>query len=107
MNEIPTFDFLADELAVKARNLGNLGIRLKFVFEDHGVVHIDATQDPPTVSRDASLPADVAITAPMKVWLDLRAKKISPPVAAMMRKIRLEGDVARGMKLAPRIMAVL
>jgi len=102
-----SFDFLANELAEKARNLGNLGAKLKFVFEGEGVVHIDATTEAPVITRDDALPADVIVTAPLKIWLDLRAKKIAPHVAAMTRKIKIQGDVVKGMKLAPRIMTVL
>lgn len=107
MSEGITFDFLAAELSEKAKGLGNLGVKLKFVFEGMGVVHIDAAQDAPVVSRDESAPADVVISAPLNVWLDLRAKKLAPHVAAMTKKIRLQGDIVRGMKLAPRIMKVL
>jgi len=107
MSEGITFDFLADELAGKAGSLGNMGVRLKFVFEGMGVVHIDATQDVPVVSRNELAPADVTISAPLDVWLDLRAKKLAPHVAAMTKKIKLQGDIVRGMKLAPRIMKVL
>ena len=101
------FDFLATELAEKAVNLGNLGAKLKFVFEGEGVVHIDASSDTPVVTRDDSLDADITITAPLKIWLDLRAKKIAPHVAAMTRKLKIQGDLTRGMKLAPQLMAVL
>jgi putative sterol carrier protein len=107
MSEPLSFEFLANELSVKAKGLGNLGAKLKFVFEGMGVVHIDATHDVPVVSQDDALPADVVIRAPLNVWLDLRAKKLAPHVAAMTRKIKLEGDIVRGMKLAPRIMTVL
>lgn len=107
MSEVLSFDFLASELAEKAKNLGNLGTKLKFVFEGEGVVHIDASMDTPSITRDDSLPADVIIRAPMAIWLDLRAKKLAPHVAAMTRKIKIEGDIVRGMKLAPRIMTVL
>ncbi|MFI4939839.1 MAG: SCP2 sterol-binding domain-containing protein [Burkholderiales bacterium] len=107
MSEGITFDFLADELSVKAKGLGNMGVKLKFVFEGMGAVHIDATQDIPVVTRDELAPADVTITAPLNVWLDLRAKKLAPHVAAMTKKIKLQGDILRGMKLAPRIMKIL
>lgn len=107
MDNTPTFDFLADELTGKSKNLGNLGIRLKFIFEGMGVIHIDATTDQPTVTRDGSKPADFTISAPLNIWLDLRAKKLAPHVAAMTRKIKFEGDLVRGLALAPRIMAVL
>lgn len=102
-----SFDFLATELAAKAVNLGNLGATLKFVFEGEGVVHIDASTDTPVVTRDDSLAADITITAPLKIWLDLRAKKLAPHVAAMTRKLKIQGDLSRGMKLAPQLMAVL
>lgn len=106
MSEL-NFDFLANELAEKAKNLGNLGAQLKFIFEGEGCVHIDATSDNPVVTRDDSLEADITVSAPLKIWLDLRAKRIAPHVAAMTRKIKIQGDLTRGMKLAPRIMAVL
>jgi len=107
MSEVITFDFLANELSEKAKGLGNLGATLKFIFEGEGAVHIDATKDVPVVSRDELAQADVIITAPLNVWLDLRAKKLAPHVAAMTKKIKLQGDIVRGMKLAPRIMKVL
>lgn len=102
-----TFDFLADELEDKVKNLGNLGVTLKFVFEGMGNVFIDATKDIPTLVRNVDQPADFNIAAPLKIWLDLRDKKLAPHVAAMTRKIKFEGDLVRGLKLAPKIMAVL
>lgn len=106
MSEL-TFEFLAEELAEKAKGLGGLNAKLRFVFEGEGVVHIDATVEPAVVSRDAGLPADFTIIAPLRIWLDLRARKIAPHVAAMTRKLKIEGNVMRGMQLAPRIMTVL
>jgi len=107
MSEQPTFESLADELAVKVRGLGNLGVTMKFVFEGIGNVFIDAKQDVPTLARNVEAPADFTVIGPLNVWLDLRAKKIAPHVAAMTRKIRFEGDLVRGLGLAPKIMTVL
>jgi len=106
MTEELNFDFLATEVSGKAMNLGKLDVKLKFVFEGEGQVHIDATGDTPVITRDDA-DADITVTAPLKVWLDLRSKKLAPHVAAMTRKIKLKGNIAKGMKLAPRIMAVL
>jgi putative sterol carrier protein len=107
MSEQPTFESLADELAVKIRGLGNLGVTMKFIFEGMGNVLIDAKQDVPTLTRNVETPADFTISAPLNIWLDLRAKKLAPHVAAMTRKIRFEGDLVRGLSLAPKIMTVL
>lgn len=107
MNEQPSFEFLADELERKSKNLGNLGVTLKFTFEGMGNVFIDARQDQPSLSRNSDQKADFMVSAPLKVWMDLRAKRIAPHVAAMTRKIKFEGDMIKGMKLAPKIMAVL
>lgn len=107
MNEPLDYNFLATELESKALGLGNLGAKLKFVFEGDGVVHIDATGEQPVITRDPSLPADFVITAPLQVWIDLRAKKIAPHVAAMTRRLKFQGDMVTGMKLTPRIMSVL
>lgn len=107
MTEELTFDFLADELAGKFARVGNLGVKLRFVFEGMGVVHIDATKDVPTTSTNPELPADFSVTAPYTVWLDMRAKRLAPHTAAMTRKVRVEGDLLRGMKLIPRVITVL
>jgi putative sterol carrier protein len=107
MSDQPSFEFLADELEQKSKNLGNLGVTLKFTFEGMGNVFIDARQDQPSLSRNSDQKADFMVSAPLKVWMDLRAKRIAPHVAAMTRKIKFEGDMVKGMKLAPKIMAVL
>lgn len=107
MTQTLDYDFLATELESKALGLGNLGVRLKFIFEGSGVVHIDATRDVPVITRDDSLPADINISASLPIWLDLRAKKLAPHVAAMTRKIKFQGDMVKFMKLLPRVMAVL
>jgi putative sterol carrier protein len=101
------FEILADELETKCKNLGNLGVTMKFVFEGMGSVFIDARKDEPTLARNLEDKADFNISAPLKVWLDLRDKKLAPHVAAMTRKIKFDGDLVRGLKLAPKVMTVL
>lgn len=107
MTQTLDYDFLATELESKALGLGNLGASLKFVFEGSGVVHIDATKDVPVITRNDALPADFTVTASLPVWLDLRAKKLAPHVAAMTRKMKFQGDMVKFMKLLPRVMTVL
>lgn len=103
----PDFDFIATELEGKVKKLGNLGVTLKFVFDGMGSVFIDATKAEPTLTRNLDQKADFNVSAPLKIWMDLRDKKLAPHVAAMTRKIKFDGDLVRGLKLAPKIMAVL
>ena len=107
MSEPITFDALADELEQKVKALGKLGVTMKFVFEGAGNVLIDATREVPTLTRNQDAVADFTVIGPLNVWLDLRAKKLAPHVAAMTRKIKFEGDMVRGLSLAPKIMTVL
>ena len=107
MSEPITFEALADELEQKVKTLGKLGVTMKFVFEGQGNVFIDATQDVPTLTRNQDTVADFTVLGPLNVWLDLRAKKLAPHVAAMTRKIKFQGDMVRGLSLAPKIMTVL
>ena len=107
MTQILDYDFLATELETKALGLGHLGAKLKFVFEGGGVVHIDATRDVPVITRDETLPADFTVSAALPIWIDLRAKKLAPHVAAMTRRIKFQGDMIKFMKLLPRVMTVL
>lgn len=107
MTEVTTFDALADELEQKVKALGNLGVTMKFVFEGEGNVLIDARKDVPSVTRNDETDADFTVVGTLNVWLDLRAKKLAPHVAAMTRKIKFQGDMVRGLSLAPKIMTVL
>jgi putative sterol carrier protein len=107
MSEPTTFEALADELSEKVKRLGNLGVTMKFVFEGMGSVFIDARQDIPALTRNLETEADFTVIGPLNVWLDLRAKKLAPHVAAMTRKIKFQGDLVRGLSLAPKIMTVL
>ena len=107
MTDPVTFDALADELEEKIKGLGNLGVTMKFIFEGHGSLLIDARKDVPTLVRNDESAANFTVTAALPVWLDLRAKKLAPHVAAMTRKIRFEGDYLKGLSLAPKIMTVL
>jgi len=107
MTDATNFDVLANELEEKIKNLGNLGVTMKFVFEGEGNVLIDARKDVPTLTRNDEAAADFTVIGRLPVWLDLRAKKLAPHVAAMTRKIRFEGDFIKGLSLAPKIMTVL
>lgn len=107
MSDLDTFNELAAELQKKAAGLGKMGIRMKFIFNELGSVHIDASGEIPAVTVNSDQAADFTISANLNVWLDLRAKKIAPHVAAMTRKIKFEGDLVRGMQMAPSIMKVL
>jgi putative sterol carrier protein len=98
---------MAEELREKTRKVGNLGVTMRFVINGEGAIFIDAARDVPEVTLDAERPADVTISASRDVWLDLRAKKIAPHIAAMTGKLKLKGDVLKGMQLAPRLTAVL
>lgn len=100
-------DSLIDELAEKMTRLGKLGLTANFVVDGMGAVNIDATGEQAVVTKGGGLPADITITAPLQVWLDMRAKKLAPHVAAMTRKIRIDGDLMKGMKLAPQLVALL
>lgn len=102
-----TFDVLADELEGKVKKIGNLGVTVKFIFEGMGNVLIDCTKEEPTLTRNVEAAADFVVSAPLKVWLDLRNKKLAPHVAAMTRKVKFTGDLVRGLKLVPRFMGVL
>lgn len=107
MTDTVSFDALADELEEEIKKLGNLEVTMKFVFEGQGNVLIDARKDIPTLTRSDEAPADFTVVGQLPVWLDLRAEKLAPHVAAMTRKIRFEGDFLKGLSLAPKIMTVL
>ena len=77
-----------------------LGAKLKFDFGDAGVMVLDATQVPNTVSNEDS---DVQCTMVLSIenFMEMAEGKLDGTAAFMSGKLKIQGDMSIAMKLGP------
>ncbi len=75
-----------------------LDARIKLLFDNDGVILIDAKSAPHKVTNDDS-DADVTLRMSLETFNQLYRREINPVMAAMTGKIKIEGDLTKAMKL--------
>jgi putative sterol carrier protein len=77
-----------------------LDAKLKFDFGDDGLMILDATQVPNTVSNEDS---DVQCTMVLSIenFMEMAEGKLDGAAAFMSGKLKIQGDVGIAMKLRP------
>jgi putative sterol carrier protein len=88
-----------DQIRVQLPQLGALGYRVKFAINDTGVVLVDATATPPTLSNDDG-EADCTIRLSEDRLAQLIDGRLSPTLAYTLGQIKVEGSLGVAMKLA-------
>jgi len=79
--------------------LASLGYKVKFAIDGQGVVLIDATQTPPTLSTEDG-EADCTIRLSEDRLEQLIDGRMSPTLAYTLGQIKVEGSLGVAMKLA-------
>lgn len=93
-----TLESVTDDLRAAAATQTGLGKRIKFDFGQSGVVLIDASKAPPTVSNADDM-ADCTLTLSLADYARLAAGELNATVAFMTGKLKVAGDMALAMKL--------
>ena len=83
----------------KTAEAGDLNKKVKFDLTDEGIIHVDATSSPPTVSND-DLDADVTFVLSAENFEGLMDGSLNPQMAFMVGKLKIEGDMGLALKLA-------
>lgn len=83
----------------KTANITDLNKKVKFDLTDEGIIHVDATVVPPTVSNE-DLDANVTFILSMENFEGLLDGSLNPQMAFMMGKLKIEGDMGLALKLA-------
>jgi putative sterol carrier protein len=79
--------------------LATLGYKVKFVIQDEGVILVDATQTPATLSHEDA-EADCTIRLTEDRLAQLIDGRLSPTLAYTLGQIKVEGSLGVAMKLA-------
>jgi putative sterol carrier protein len=79
--------------------LATLGYKVKFALEDEGVILVDATQTPATVSNQDG-EADCTIRLTEDRLEKLIDGRLSPTLAYTLGQIKVDGSLGVAMKLA-------
>jgi putative sterol carrier protein len=90
---------ITDRMRAQLPQLASLGYRVKFAIDGEGVVLIDATQTPPTLSNEDG-EADCTIRLSQDRLQQLIDGRMSPTLAYTLGQIKVDGSLGVAMKLA-------
>ncbi len=71
---------------------------IKFDFSDDGVIHIDGTVSPTSITNEDK-DADCTVKISISDFVKLAAGELNPQMAFMMGKLRVEGDMSLALQL--------
>jgi putative sterol carrier protein len=94
-----TLETATDQIRAQLPQLAALGYKVKFVVDDTGVVLVDASRMPPTISNDDG-EADCTIRLSEDRLAKLIDGRLSPTLAYTLGQIKVEGSLGVAMKLA-------
>ncbi|QMW02938.1 SCP2 sterol-binding domain-containing protein [Spirosoma foliorum] len=92
-----TLQELTEQTRNKVTHADSINATVKLV-TDQGVVYIDATQSPATVSNDDK-PADCELQITIDNLVKMSTGDLNPMMAVMMGKLKIKGDMGIAMKM--------
>ncbi|GAB4049331.1 SCP2 sterol-binding domain-containing protein [Spirosoma litoris] len=92
-----TLQELTEQTRNKVTHADSINATVKLV-TDQGVVYIDATQSPVTVSNDDK-PADCELQITIDNLVKMSNGDLNPMMAVMMGKLKIKGDMGIAMKM--------
>jgi putative sterol carrier protein len=94
-----SLDTATAQIRAQLPQLAALGYKVKFAINDTGVIFVDASQTPPTLSND-DREADCTIRLSEDRLAQLIDGRLSPTLAYTLGQIKVEGSLGVAMKLA-------
>ena len=92
-------DEIAEEVRRNPMRFAGLGYKIKFAFDEGGVLLLDGTVTPPTLSEEDG-EADCTLSLSRDNMEKLMAGKLNPALAYSLGKLRVDGSLGVALKLA-------
>lgn len=89
---------ITEKIKQKMTYAADINAKVKFDFGDDGIIFIDATQNPPTISHDDS-DADTTLSCSVDTFKGFLEGTQDPNVAFMMGKLKVKGAMGVALKL--------
>ena len=94
-----SLESVTTQIEAQLPQLATLGYKVKFAIQDEGVVLVDASQTPATLSHEDG-EADCTIRLTEDRLNQLLDGRLSPTLAYTLGQIKVEGSLGVAMKLA-------
>ena len=94
-----SFETVAAEIRSHLMQFAGLGYKVKFAFDEGGVLLLDGTATPPTLSEEDG-EADCVITSSVDNAVKLMNGQLNPMLAYSMGKLKIGGSVGVALKMA-------
>ena len=94
-----SIDTVAEGIRGNLMQFAGLGYTVKFAFDEGGVLLLDGTATPPTLSQEDG-EADCVIGSTLDNAVKLMNGELNPMLAYSMGKLRIDGSVGVALKMA-------
>ena len=93
-----SLETVTEAIKAKMALAAGLDAKVKFDFEDDGLIFVDATQSPPEISHDDN-EADCTLICSLEIFQGFMEGTQDPTMAFMMGKLKVDGSMGLAMKL--------
>lgn len=90
---------ITSQIRGKARDMDAGGKTVRIDLKGEGVIFIDGTTSPPTISNDDNDDADVTLIISEEDFEGLMDGSLNPQMAFMTGKLKIDGDMGLALKL--------